>query len=235
MHFPAVPTMLIVFTSANLTMRYTPTGWYLPEIADAYYCLDPHVKMDFASPKGPNPPVDPKSVVDWVNDPDSMHFMNDTKVQRKLAHAIKLQDVKVKDYDAIYYVGGLGAAVDLGNNTASARVATEFWQSGKLVTGICHGPAGLVHAVDRRGKSIFAGRKCTTFSNDEERDANQVEDVPFLVESRVRELGCIFQQAPTLGGSMVVKDGRLITGENPASAKLLGNTILKALTGKTCM
>ncbi|KAF5324763.1 hypothetical protein D9611_004185 [Ephemerocybe angulata] len=247
-----MPSILFVFTSAANTLTGEPTGWYLPEAAHPYYVLAPHAKIDFAAPKGPNPPLDQASVDAYKGDEECIKFLADETVKEKLTNAKLLTDVKVSDYDAIFYPGGWGPVLDLAFDPINAKLASDFWTAGKLVASVCHGPAALVDAVDADGKSIFAGRNFTGFSDAEEEylgttkvsrlffvslpcdlcDNHMVRTLqraPFLLEDKIISLGGSFTKADKLFGSHVVVDGRLITGQNPSSATDTGKAILKAL------
>ncbi|KAF8655280.1 hypothetical protein AX16_003179 [Volvariella volvacea WC 439] len=224
-----MPSVLFVYTSADKTARDHPTGWYLPEAAHPYYVLAPYVNIDFASPKGPNPPLDPKSAEVFANDEECTRFLNDDVVKAKLANAKKLSAINVHDYDAIFYIGGHGPVIDLPVDPVNIKLASQFWQAGKIVSAVCHGPAALVGATDSSGDSIFKGRSFTGFSNAEEEALGTVEDVPFSLESKIVALGGKFDKAEQNFGAKVIVDGKLITGQNPASATPLGQAILKAL------
>ncbi|KAK7696030.1 hypothetical protein QCA50_000671 [Cerrena zonata] len=221
------PRVLFVFTSADKTLLGGQTGWYLPEAAHPYYVLAPHAEIDFAAPKGPNPPVDEGSV-QMFKDDESVKFLQDETVKSKLASTKKLSDVNVKDYDAIFYVGGHGPVLDLATDPVNIALANEFFRAGKITSAVCHGPAALVGATDANGKSIFEGREATCFTNAEEEAVKAVETIPFLVESRIRELGGKFVNADLWAPKVVVADN-LITGQNPASAGPVGQAILAAL------
>ncbi|RXW25226.1 hypothetical protein EST38_g570 [Candolleomyces aberdarensis] len=226
-----MPSVLFVFTSADKTLTGAPTGWFLPEAAHPYYVLAPHANIDFAAPAGPNPPLDDVSIQMFKDDEGSVKFLNDEIVKQKLANAKKLSDVKVEDYDAIFYVGGHGPVIDLASDPVNANLVNEFWNSNKIVSAVCHGPAALVLGVDTAGNSIFAGRRATGFSNTEEEAMGKVKDVPFLLEDRIGTLGGQFEKAEDWQPKVIV-DGRLITGQNPASAHGVGEALLKALGGQ---
>ncbi|KAK2466169.1 hypothetical protein APHAL10511_001811 [Amanita phalloides] len=223
-----MPSVLFVLTSCNKTLTGKQTGWYLPEAAHPYYVLSPHANIDFASPAGPNPPVDEKSVQDFTDD-ESVKFLKDETVRVKLANAKKLSEVNVKDYDAIFYVGGHGPVIDLAQDAVSIKLATQFHHSNKIVAAVCHGPAALVRVVDGSGDPIFRGKTVTGFSNAEEEAIGKTKDIPFLLEDEIKALGGRYVKAAELWRPKVVVDGHLITGQNPASAAPLGKEILKAL------
>ncbi|KAF8216151.1 ThiJ/PfpI [Mycena galopus ATCC 62051] len=247
-----MPAILFVLTSANKTLTGGQTGWYefLPEAAHPYYILAPHANIDFASPKGPNPDVDEGSVKTFASDAECIKFLADETVKSKLAEAKKLSEVSSKggcfqgilqpassgvrrnagiDYDMIFYVGGHGPAIDLAVDEVNIKLASEFYQAGKITAAVCHGPAALVGVKDAQGKSIFAGRAATGFSNAEEIQIDKVKDIPFLVEDRIISLGGKYEKAAELWKPHVVVDGNLITGQNPNSAGPIGHAILKAL------
>jgi len=224
-----MPGILFVYTSADRTLTGAQTGWYLPEAAHPYYKISPHATVDFAAPKGPNPPIDQGSVEAFSKDEESVKFLNDETVKSKFAGAKKLADVDSKDYDAIFYVGGHGPVIDLPTDPVNAKLISQFWNDGKIVSAVCHGPSALTGAVDASGKSIFAGRTATGFSNEEEIMVDKVKDVPFLLEDRIVQLGGKYVKAEKPWGEKVVVDGQLITGQNPASAAGIGEAIVKAL------
>ncbi|KDR68118.1 hypothetical protein GALMADRAFT_105185 [Galerina marginata CBS 339.88] len=231
-----MPSVLIVLTSADKTLTGAQTGWFLPEAAHPYYILAPHASIDFAAPKGPNPPLAEESVQMYSEDEESVRFLNDEAVKAKLAGAKKLSDIDFTDYDAIFYVGGHGPVIDLPTDPVSIKLIQQFWDSGKIVSAVCHGSAGLTgfcsaltSAVDAAGKSIFIGRTATGFSNAEEEDLNTVKDIPFLLEDRIIQLGGTYVKADKIWEEKIVVDGNLITGQNPASAAGVGKAILKAL------
>ncbi|KAF7332171.1 Glutathione-independent glyoxalase HSP31 [Mycena kentingensis (nom. inval.)] len=239
-----MPCILFVFTSANKTLKGNPTGWYLPEAAHPYYILAPSYSIEFASPAGPNPPIDEGSVTAFAGDAESVKFLNDETVKSKLASAKKLSDLKVDDYDAIFYVGGHGPCMDLAEDpeniafaskvcdpaqTEPGLIESKFYQTGKVTSAVCHGPAALVGATDAEGRSIFAGKAVTGFSNEEEGIVKKVDDIPFSLENRIVELGGMYERAANWQPKVVVS-GSLITGQNPASAAGVGQAILEALT-----
>ncbi|CAE6421867.1 unnamed protein product [Rhizoctonia solani] len=223
-----MPSVLFVFTSANKTLTGAQTGWYLPEAAHPYYVLHNKVKIDFAAPNGPNPEVDQDSVKMFTDD-ESTKFLQDPDVQQKFNSTKKLSDVNPSDYDAIFYVGGHGPMIDLYKDADNIKLANTFYQSGKITSAVCHGPGALVGVTDASGKSIFDGRDATGFSDAEEEQVGKVKDVPFLLETRIKELGGKYTKASEAWAPKVIVDGHVITGQNPASAKGVGEAILKAL------
>ncbi|TRM68072.1 class I glutamine amidotransferase-like protein [Schizophyllum amplum] len=219
--------ILFVFTSCNKTLTGGETGWYLPEAAHPYYILAPHFDVDFASPAGPNPPLDSISV-EMFKDDESQKFLTDETVQKKLSSAKKLSDINAADYAAVFYVGGHGPVLDLATDPVNVKLADAFWQSNKIVSAVCHGPAALVGVTDAQGQSIFKDRSATCFTVAEETQVQKLNDIPFQPEEKMKALGAKFENTEPWGVKVVV-DGRLITGQNPASAGPLGEALLKAL------
>jgi len=221
--------VLFVLTSADKRLDGSQTGWYLPEAAHPYYVITGagHT-VDFASPAGPNPPVDYSSV-ETFKDEESVKFLKDPIATDKLAHAKKLADISAENYDAVLYVGGHGPVIDLPTDKTNIQLAAAFYNSGKITAAVCHGPAALVNVKDKSGLSIFAGKAFTGFSNVEEEQTGGIKKIPFLLEDKIGEEGGKYEKAAEPWGSHVVVSGNLLTGQNPASAKALGEEILKHL------
>jgi len=221
--------ILMVLSSASETYTGKQAGWYLPEAAHPYYSfIQAGFHVDFVSPSGPYPPVSQRSVEAFKDD-ESVKFLQDPDVTNKLSNCKTLEDVNPSEYEAIFYVGGHGPMIDLAKDPKNAKLVGEFWKSGLLVAAVCHGPAGLVLAKDSNGRSIFEGKKVTAFSNEEEKAAGfSAEDLGFLLEDRITELGGKVDNVGAFKPHVVV-DGKLYTGQNPASAKPLAERIVKDL------
>jgi len=182
---------------------------YLPEAAHPYYVLAPHATIEFASPKGANPPLDPASVKAFESDAECVKFLADETVKSKLASTKKLSEVSSKDYDAIFYVGGHGPTIDLPVDEDSIRLATEFYQAGKITGAVCHGPAALVNVKDAQGKSIFAGKAATGFSNEEEIMMDKVKvGTKVSTESRINLAVRMSHSSSKTGSSASVESTR---------------------------
>ncbi|KAF7320911.1 DJ-1 protein-PfpI domain-containing protein [Mycena chlorophos] len=225
-----MPSVLFIFTNATVTLTGKATGYYIPEAAHPYYVLSPHCSVDFASPKGNEIPLDPLSVTLFKEDAECIKWLSDETVKAKLVSAKKLSEVDVSQYDAIFYPGGHGPAIDLSMNEDNIAFATKFYATGKVTAAVCHGPAALVAVKDPEGKSIYAGKRATAFTDKEEEIFGTVKDVPFLLEDRMRTLGAKFEKASEPRAAHVAVDGNLITGQNPASAQDVAKAILKALS-----
>ncbi|KAJ7591130.1 class I glutamine amidotransferase-like protein [Mycena floridula] len=224
-----MPSVLIVFTSVDKTLTGTQTGYYLPEAAHPYYVFAKTCDIDFASPKGANQcPVDEGSIKAFAEDKECVQFLADPTVKAKFASAKKIAEVDAANYDAIFYVGGHGPVIDLPFDAANAKLASDFYQAGKITASVCHGPAALVAATDAAGKSIFAGKAFTGFSNEEEAIVQAAASIPFSLEDKIVGLGGKYERAEPWVAKVVV-DGNLYTGQNPASARPLAEAILKDL------
>jgi len=204
------------------------TGFWLEEFASPYYVFrDAGTEVTVASPKGGQPPIDPKSD-DPANQTDSqIRFKADPKTQDVLAHTSRLDSVNAADYDAIFYPGGHGPMWDLAEDPVSAKLIEAFYDSGKPVAAVCHAPAVLRH-VESEGRPIVKGKRVTGFTNTEEEAVHLTNVVPFLVEDELKRLGGNFEKVDDWQ-SLAIVDGRLITGQNPASSEAAAKALLGVL------
>ncbi|MBD1397553.1 type 1 glutamine amidotransferase domain-containing protein [Pontibacter sp. JH31] len=205
------------------------TGFWIEEFAAPYYTLaDAGVKVDMASPKGGQPPIDPKSTEPDSQTKATRRFYEDDDLQHKLSKTKKLSDVRAEDYDAVFYPGGHGPLWDLASDQDSIRLIEDFTKQQKPVAAVCHGPAVLLQAKGADGEPLVKGKKVAGFTNSEEEAVQLTEVVPFLIEDRMKELGGHYSK----GGDWqphVVTDGLLITGQNPASSEPAAEELLKLL------
>jgi putative intracellular protease/amidase len=205
------------------------TGFWVEEFAAPYYTLsDEGVKIDIASPKGGQPPIDPKSTEPDAQTPATKRFYEDEDLQHKLSRTHKLSEVNAKDYDAVFYPGGHGPLWDLATDKDSIKLIEDFVRQEKPVAAVCHAPAVLTGVKTQDGEPLVKGKKVAGFTNSEE-DAVQLTDiVPFLVEDKLKELGGNYSKADDWK-PYVVTDGLLITGQNPASSEPAAEQLLKML------
>lgn len=202
------------------------TGYYLGEVSHPWEVLvAAGYEIDFVSPKGGNPPVDGFDLSDPVN----KKFWEDKYYHQKITHSLKPSQVEPQDYSAIFYAGGHGAMWDLPNNKELANIASKIYEQNGVVAAVCHGPAGLLNIRLSDGKYLIAGKKVNGFSNEEEELVKLTKVVPFLLEDQMKERGGIYEQSAPWQNHLTV-DGRLITGQNPQSAKAVGEAIKKLLT-----
>lgn len=210
--------ILMVLTSHD-TLGNTgrKTGFWLEEFAAPYYVFsDAGVDLTIASVKGGQPPIDPKSDLPENQTPAMERFKKDPAAQKKLASTVLLKDMRAEDFDTVFYPGGHGPMWDLADNADSITLIEALYNSGKPVAAICHAPA-VLHRVSYQGAPIVNGKRVTGFANSEEEEVQLTQVVPFLVEDELKRLGGLYQQAPNWQ-SFVITDGRLITGQNPASS-----------------
>jgi len=210
--------ILMVLTSHDqLGNTGRKTGFWLEEFAAPYFVFrDAGVDLTLASPKGGQPPVDPKSDLPENQTPAMSRFKQDKAAQEALAHTVKLADVRAEDYDTIFYVGGHGPMWDLVDNPDSIALIESFYNSGKPVAAVCHSPA-VFHKATYKGAPLVKGKRVTGFTNGEEEAVHLTKVVPFLVEDELKRVGGLYEKAPDWQPFHIV-DGRLITGQNPASS-----------------
>ncbi|HEY8033707.1 MAG TPA: type 1 glutamine amidotransferase domain-containing protein [Methylocella sp.] len=224
--------ILLVLTSHDqLGNTGRKTGFWLEEFAAPYFVFrDASVQLTLASPKGGQPPVDPKSDLPENQTPAMSRFKQDQTAQKALSQTVRLADVKADDYDTVFYVGGHGPMWDLADSTDSIALIESFYNSGKPVALVCHAP-GVLRRVTYKGAPIVNGKRVTGFTNSEEEAVHLTNVVPFLVEDELKRLGGIFEKAPDWQPFSIV-DGRLITGQNPASSTGAAQALLKLIAAE---
>lgn len=222
--------VLIVLTShSELGNTGKKTGFWIEEFAAPYYVLaDAGVEITIASPKGGQPPVDPKSEAADAQTPATERFNADQALQDKLTHTVKLGEVKQADYDAVFYPGGHGPLWDLANDEQSISLIQEFYNHNKPVAFVCHAPGALIKVKAADGHPLVKGKEVTGFSNSEEEAVQLTDVVPFLLEDELQKLGGKYSKGADWG-SYVKKDGLLITGQNPGSSEETAKLLLESL------
>jgi putative intracellular protease/amidase len=222
--------VLMVLTSHDeLGNTGKKTGFWLEELAAPYYrFVDAGADITLASPKGGQPPLDPKSN-EPANQTDHTHrFEADLEAQQALANTVRLESIDAADFDAVFYPGGHGPLWDLAEDQDSITLIETFLRSGKPVALVCHAPGVLRHARNEDGTALVSGRKVTGFTNSEEEGVQLTDIVPFLVEDELIKLGGDYSKIGDWE-SYVVEDGLLITGQNPASSSATADTLLAKL------
>lgn len=224
-------SVLFVLTShADLGDTGQKTGTWLEELASAYYVfVDAGHDVRLASVRGGAAPLDPASLDDpWLTDA-GRRFQGDAAASAAIANTRRLADVSPDGFDAIYYVGGAGAAWDFPVDADVRRLAEAIDRAGGVVSGVCHGVLGLTSAQVADGRPLVSGREVTAVSNKEEELTTFDKVVPVLPESRLVELGGIYGCAAEPFGAHVAVDGNLVTGQNPASAPFVAQAVLERL------
>jgi len=217
--------ILMVVTNRDYFDQDHKTGLWLEEFAVPYLNFQAvGYEVTVASPLGGNAPVDPGSIRNGVPAEWS-------EAAKTLQSTVKLSQVDYTQYAAVVLPGGHGPLFDLANDPVLADILKYFESQNRIIGAVCHGPAGLVSATTAEGKPLVAGRKMTGFTNEEERIAGLDKQVPFALETKVRELGAEFVSAKPWADYVVV-DGNLITGQNPQSSDSFSKAILEVLTKK---
>jgi putative intracellular protease/amidase len=213
-------SVLIVLTSnAELGETGEQTGFWAEEFAAPYYALaDAGLDVTVASIKGGEAPMDPRSLSERGENPEAVERMlDDDALMSALKTTRSIQDVDAIEFDAIFLAGGHGTMWDFAKSDALAKRVARIWTGGGAVAAVCHGPAGLVNVTVNGGAALVDGKKLTAFTDSEEEAVGLTDAVPFLLESRLRALGGQFKAEPDFQPHVVV-DGRLVTGQNPASS-----------------
>jgi putative intracellular protease/amidase/catechol 2,3-dioxygenase-like lactoylglutathione lyase family enzyme len=223
--------ILMVLTSHDqLGNTGRKTGFWLEEFAAPYFVFrDAGVELTLASPKGGQPPLDPKSDLPENQTPPMARFKKDKTSQEALANTVKLSSVKSEDFDTVFYPGGHGPMWDLAEDPVSIALLESFYNAGKPIALVCHSPGVLRH-VTYKGEPLVKGKRVTGFTNGEEEEAQLTKVVPFLVEDELLRLGAIFEKKANWQ-PFAITDGRLITGQNPASSTSAAQALLKFMTG----
>ena len=222
--------VLMVLTShESLGNTGKKTGFWLEEFAAPYYVLsDAGAKITLASPKGGQPPLDPKSDAPDAQTDDTVRFKGDAAARDALATTVKLADLDMNSFDAVFYPGGHGPLWDLAEDPTSIHLLEYFASGGRPIAAVCHAPAIFRHTKAANGKPLVSGRNVTGFTNTEEAAAGLTDVVPFLVEDMLVANGGIYSKGADWASHVVV-DGNLITGQNPASSKEAAEPLLKLL------
>jgi putative intracellular protease/amidase len=222
--------VLMVLTSHDkLGDTGRKTGFWLEEFAAPYYVFkDAGAEIVIASPKGGQPPLDPKSNEPGFQTDLTRRFEADAAAVAALAASVPLHSVSADDFDTVFYPGGHGPMWDLAEDPDSIRLLETFHKAGKPFALVCHAPAALHLVRKPDGRPLVDGKKVTAFTNTEEAAVGLTEVVPFLVEDELKRLGGIFSRAPDWAPH-VVTDGQLITGQNPASSGPGAQALLDAL------
>jgi putative intracellular protease/amidase len=222
--------ILMVLTSHDeLGNTGRKTGFWLEELAAPYYTFkNAGAEITLASPKGGQPPLDPKSNEPANQTDDTRRFEADREATAALATTVKLSDVSQEDFGTVFYPGGHGPMWDLAEDATSINLIETFLAAGKPVALVCHAPGVLRHVKTPAGRPLVEGKKVTGFANSEEEAVGLTEIVPFLVEDELKALGGIYSRGPDWG-SYVLQDGLLITGQNPGSSPATARALMDAM------
>jgi putative intracellular protease/amidase len=224
---PTKRILLALTSHGQLGDTGRSTGYYLSEAAHPWQVFSAAgYQVDLVSPRGGRPPADGAD----PGDPAQEAFLSDPRIAGQLEQTMTPGDVDPAAYDAIFYAGGHGTMWDFPNDAGLAGIARDIYESGGVVAAVCHGPAALVDITLSDGRPLVSGRAVTGFSNGEEAASGLTHIVPFLLQDALEKLGAHYSAAADFQPH-VVADGRLVTGQNPASAAGAAQAVTKVLTG----
>jgi putative intracellular protease/amidase len=220
--------ILIVLTNHDtLGDSGKPTGYWLSEVSHFYDVVTrAGYEVDFVTPSGGKAPLDPISVK--LNDPVNREFMENPHLMARLDNTLSPDEVQWVDYAAVYYVGGHGPIWDVATDEKIAEIAGRIFENKGIISAVCHGSAGLLNIRDSKGEPLLKGKKITGFSNLEERLVRKSKWVPYLLESELKQRGAEYTKALP-GLSHVEVSGRVVTGQNPRSAKAVAEELVRLL------
>lgn len=220
---------MVLTSHSELENTRKKTGFWIEEFAAPYYVfIDAGASVTIASPKGGQPPIDPSSDTAENQTPAVIRFKADKNLQKLLSETHLLSSISADDYDAIFYPGGHGPLWDLTNDADSIKLTEHFWNSKKPVAAVCHAPAVLLNVKDDTGNYLVKGKNVTGFTNSEEAAVGFTDVVPFLLENELKNKGGIYSKKEDWA-AYIVKDGILITGQNPASSEAAAKELLSLL------
>lgn len=222
--------ILIVLTSHDeLGNTGKKTGFWLEEFAAPYYAFkDAGADVVISSPAGGQPPLDPKSDLPEFQTELTHRFKADAAAQAALASTVKLDMIDQADFDTVFYAGGHGPLWDLAESDTSIRLIESFERAGKPIGFVCHAPGVLRHVKSVDGAPLVQGRRVTGFTNSEEAAVELTDVVPFLIEDEFQKMGATYEKGPDWA-PFLVTDGKLITGQNPASSELVAEALIQKL------
>lgn len=226
--------ILIIVTSHTVMGNSgEPTGLWLEELTTPYYAfVDAGVNVTIASIKGGAMLIDPRSQkTPGENTPSVERFLQDKTVMDAANSTSAIANINSSQYDAVFLPGGHGTMWDLPQSKALAKIVSQAYARNKVVAAVCHGSAGLISATKPDGSPLVARMQITSFTNGEEDAAGLSDTVPFMLETKLKELGANFQSAGNFE-PFAIADGNLITGQNPRSSLLVAHKVLEALKVK---
>lgn len=224
------PNILMIATSAAKMDNGEATGVWLEELTSPYYAFrDAGAHVTLASVAGGAIPVDARSVApEGENDASVERYLKDSDLQAAVGATQCFTDIDTSGFDAVFLPGGHGTMFDYPDNPTLAAVIEAFDRAGKVVAAVCHGPAGLVGVKAADGSPLVQGRRIAAFTDSEEHAVGLQDAVPFLLETKLREMGAQHEAAPDFE-AFAIRDGALVTGQNPASAQKTADLVLEAV------
>ena len=234
MNTPQHPKRILMVLTSNDRMEGSgqPTGLWSDELAEPFYAFtDAGAQVTLASTLGGPVPVDPGSLKPAGHNGEAVERMlHDEALQKAITQTHRVDGLSMTDFDAVFFPGGHGTMWDLPRSEGVRRIVEEADAQGKIIAAVCHGVAGLVTALRSGGEPVISGKRVNSFTDSEERAAGLANVVPFLLESRLRTLGARFESGPDWQ-PFAVRDGHLITGQNPRSSQRVAELVIEALQG----
>jgi putative intracellular protease/amidase len=225
-----IKILMITTSASRMEPSSEPTGVWLEELTTPYYAFrNAGAQVTIASIAGGSVPIDRRSVkAVGENDASVERYLKDEALMTEVANTPDFTTIDPTDYDVLFLPGGHGTMFDYPGSAPLARLVERFDRDGKVIAAVCHGQAGLVSAKKSDGTPFVLGRKIAAFTDSEERAVGLDKAVPFLLEARLRELGAAHEGGPDFK-PYVVRDGNLVTGQNPASATRTADLVMEAL------
>jgi putative intracellular protease/amidase len=219
--------LIPVTNHATLGATDQENGTFAPVLTHAVHVLkEAGIDYEVASIKGGKAPIYGQDI---EGDDVNSSMLADEDFQNRVNNTIPVSQVNIADYDAVFYPGGFGLLSDLAANEDFAKLSAAHYENGGILAAVCHGPAALLPIILSNGESLLATKSVTGFTREEEIDYGTINDVPFLLEEALTRAAARFNKVQPWG-SFVIEDGRVITGQNPASAHAVGEAIVKQLT-----
>ena len=218
--------LIPVTNHATLGDTDQANGTYAPELTHALHAfLAAGLEYDIASIKGGRAPIYGGDIEnDSVNDA----ILNNEEFQNRINNTLPVSQLNIEDYDAIFYPGGFGLLSDLASNEDFAQLSAKHYETGGILSAVCHGPASLLPITLSSGEPLLASKSVTAFTREEEIDFGTIDDIPFLLEESLARNAARYSKVQPWG-VYVVEDGRVITGQNPASANAVAEAVVKQL------
>ncbi|MGB6778242.1 MAG: type 1 glutamine amidotransferase domain-containing protein [Planococcus citreus] len=220
---------VIVTNHQELGNRGKKTGLWLRELTDFYHEVKDDFRIDIISPKAEKVPIDPRSLPAAVINGRTRHYYLDKNIQKQLDRPLTPGEAKANEYAGIYFTGGHGTMWDFPDNKELQRMTASIYEKGGIVAAVCHGPSGLLKVRLSDGSPLLSGHLATGFSDLEEKLLGLYKDIPFSLQHELKESGALVQIAQLPLEACVIESGRLITGQNPASASGVGEKMREQL------
>lgn len=218
--------LIPVTNHATLGETDQANGTYAPELTHVVHVLnDNGIAFDIVSINGGKAPL---YGTDIEGDDVNNQVLGDASFQTQINNTVPVSQVKIDNYDAIFYPGGFGLLSDLASNKEVASMAAKHYEAGGIIAAVCHGPAALLPITLSNGEPLIASKQVTAFTREEEVDFGTINDIPFLLEEALTRIAAQYSKAQPWG-EFVIEDGRVITGQNPASAHAVGEFLAKLL------